>query len=112
MGRADCMSLTRDSEKAFKIIFCEYKRLRKAGFTKDDSRQFKSGSIYKIDAFSNWLRPDIDSALREIESAGFIKENIIGDITISNEGIKYMEDKPKEFFGELSGLFDLVSLFR
>lgn len=105
------MSLTKDSEKAFKIIYCEYKRLRKAGFSKSDARQFEDGSIYKISAFSEWLRPDIKSAIEELESANFISENILGDITITDCGIKYMEDKPREFFNDLSGLFNLVSLF-
>lgn len=104
------MSLTKDTEKAFKIIYCEYRRLRKAGFTKEDSRLFKGG-VRNISAFADWLRPDVDSAVRELRSAGFLKDNILGDVTITDEGIIYMENKPREFFNELSGLFDLISLF-
>lgn len=33
-----------------------------------------------------------------------------GDIELTNAGIKYMENKPKEFFEDLSKLFDLVAI--
>lgn len=105
------MSLTKDTEKVFKIIYCEYRRLRKAGFTKQDSREFEYAKLPKIPAFSNWLKPDIDTAIEELQSSGYIKKNILDDIVITDEGIKYMENKPKEFFGDLSNLFDLVSIF-
>lgn len=103
--------LTNETENAFKIIFCEYKRLRKAGFTKEDSLVFKDSSIYEIPAFSEWLRPDIDSAIMELKTAGFIKLNILDDVSLTSEGIIYMENKPREFFNNLSGLFDLFSIF-
>lgn len=105
------MSLTKDTEKAFKIIYCEYRRLRKSGFAKQDAQKFDDGKIPEISAFSNWLAPDIDSAIKELKSSDYLKEDIIGDITITDEGIKYMENKPKEFFNDLSALFDLASLF-
>ncbi len=105
------MTLTSDTAKAFKTLFCEYKSLRKKGFTKEDSRKFTRASIYEIPAFSDWLHPDIDCALDELRKSGCIKCDITGKITISDEGIKYMEAQPKEFFKELSHLFDLASLF-
>lgn len=105
------MALTKDSEKAFKIIYCEYKHRRKSGFTKADSIQFEDGSISKLKCFSDWLRPDIESAIEELVSSGCLKEDILGNISITNNGISYMENKPKDFFNDLSNLFDLASIF-
>lgn len=102
------MSLTKDTEKAFKIIYCEYKSLRKKGFTKEDSRVFKN--INDISAFSSWLNPDIDSAIKELLSCKYISKNIIGVIKITDDGLKYMENKPKEFFNDISKFFDLISI--
>lgn len=102
------MNLTKDTEKAFKIIFCEYKSLRKKGFTKDDSRVFKN--ISDISAFSSWLSPDIDSAINELLSCKYISKNILGVIKITDEGLKYMENKPREFFNDISKLFDLIAI--
>lgn len=103
--------MTKDTEKAFKIIYCEYKRLRKAGYSKKDAMEFNGNSVYKIPAFSKWLRPDIDCALEELIEPKYLKEDVTGDISITSDGIEYMENKPKEFFNDLSGLFDIVGLF-
>lgn len=103
------MNLTKDTEKAFKIIFCEYKSLRKKGFTKDNSRVFKN--ISEISAFSSWLRPDIESAIHELLSCKYISEDILGVVKITDEGLKYMENKPREFFEDVSKLFNLASIF-
>lgn len=105
------MNLTKETERAFKIIYCEYRRLRKAGFTKRDSVTFKSGAIQKIPAFSDWNKLDILSAVSELKSVGYLKANILGDISITDNAIKYMENKPREFFNDISSLFDLVSIF-
>lgn len=105
------MALTKDTEKAFKIIFCEYKRLRKAGYSKTDSIEFKDNTLYKIPAFHDWNRLDIKTALSELKEAKYISENIIGDLKITKDGIEYMESKPKEFFEDIKTLFDLASLF-
>lgn len=105
------MEITKDSLKAFKIIYCEFKKRRKTGFTKEDSRFFRDGEIDSLSSFSDWLKPDISSAIQELKSAKFIKENIMGDITLTDDGIIFMESKPKEFFDDLKTLFDIVSLF-
>lgn len=105
------MELTKDSLKAFKIIYCEYKCRRKAGFSKSESLEFEYGNIKSLAAFSDWIEADIKSAISELKSVKFLKENIIGDIKITNDGLVYMESKPKEFFNELSKLFDLATLF-
>lgn len=104
------MSLTKETEKAFKIIFCEYKRLRKAGFTKEDSLTFEDEVLYNLPAFSDWLKPDINCAIKELCSSDFLQENIWGEIPITSSGIKYMEEMPQNFFKELSNLFDLVAI--
>lgn len=103
--------MTKDTEKAFKIIFCEYKLRRKKGFTKDNSICFEDGELQSLNSFSTWLRPDIKSALDELIAAKYLKKNIIGDITLTNDGIEYMESKSKDFFNDVSKLFDIVALF-
>lgn len=104
------MSITKETEKAFKIIFCEYKRLRKLGYAKEDSLTFEDEVLYNLPAFSNWPKSDINLAVKELVSVGFAKENICGDITITPVGVKYMEEKPQKFFEELSNVFDLIKI--
>ena len=63
-----------------------------------------------ISAFSSWLSPDIDSAINELLSCKYISKNILGIIKITDEGLKYMENKPREFFNDISKFFDLITI--
>lgn len=105
------MQISNDSLKAFKIIYCEYKKRRKSGFTKSDSIEFPDGSIELLDAFSSWLRPDIESAIAELVEKKLLWENVLGDNRITDQGLIFMESKPKEFFEDVSKLFDIASIF-
>lgn len=103
--------MTKETEKAFKILYCEYKRRRKSGCSKSTAMEFEDGSIQKLTAFKSWLADDIVYALQELKTAGYVKIFIYGDCTLTEFGLEFMENKPKEFFAELSSLFDLVGLF-
>ncbi|MFV0343815.1 MAG: hypothetical protein ACK5JH_13160 [Anaerocolumna sp.] len=102
--------LTNETMKAFKIIFCEYKARMSKGFTKENSIVFEDGTIESLPQFSEWLRPDINSAISELKYNEFIFEDVIGNRKLTDPGIKYMEAKPKEFFNDLKSLFDIVSI--
>ena len=103
--------MTKETEKAFKILYCEYKRRRKAGSSKATAMEFEDGTITTISAFQKWLPEDVRYALQELKAVGYVKIDIIGDVTLTESGIEFMENKPKEFFSDLTGLFDLVTLF-
>lgn len=102
--------MTRETEKAFKILYCEYKRRRKAGAPKVDAVEFEDTAIGKIPAFQKWLPADITYAVQELDAAKYVKQNILGNITLLESGIEYMESKPKEFFEGLSDFFDMGSI--
>ena len=103
--------MTKETEKAFKILYCEYKRRRKAGTPKATAMEFEDGVIEKINAFEKWLPDDIRYALQELKTAGYLKIDILGNVELTETGLEFMEDKPKEFFNGLSGFFDLIGLF-
>lgn len=102
--------MTRETEKAFKILYCEYKRRRKSGCYKSAAMEFEDGNIQKLPAFQSWMADDIGYALQELKKAGYINIFIYGDCVLTEDGLEFMENKPKEFFAELGNLFDLVSL--
>lgn len=103
--------MTKETEKALKILYCEYKRRRKSGCSKATAMAFEDGTIQKISAFEKWLPQDISYALQELKTAGYMRIFIYGDCVLTEAGLEFMENKPKEFFSELGGLFDLVGLF-
>lgn len=102
--------LTKSTEKILKILYCEYRKIVKAGFSQSNAAEFNGQNIYNLPAFSDWLRADIQFAVEELKSAQFISANVLDDIALTTDGIKYMQGKPREFFEELSGLFDLLSI--
>lgn len=103
--------MTKETEKAFKILYCEYKRRRKSGCSKASAMAFADGTIQNINAFERWLPEDIRYALQELKKAGYIRIFIYGDCELTETGLEFMENKPKEFFSELGSLFDLAGLF-
>lgn len=103
--------MTRETEKAFKILYCEYKRRRKAGTPIYSAVSFEDGIIPRLKAFKDWIPADIEYALSELRKSGYIKEDIVGDVTLLEAGLEYMEPKPRDFFDDLKRLFDLVGLF-
>ena len=73
--------------------------------------EFEDGMIEKINAFEKWLPDDISYALQELKATGYVRIDILGNVELTEAGLEFMEDKPKEFFNGLSGFFDLISLF-
>lgn len=102
--------MTRETEKAFQILYCEYKRRRKAGMPKQDAICFEDTAIGSISAFSKWHPSDISYSLHELSRAKYISMNILGDVVLLEAGIEFMEDKPKEFFQAVAEFFDLSSI--
>lgn len=107
--------MTKETEKAFVIIYAEYLRRRRFGTPRDQATQFDSSKLSAIDAFSKWNPSDIQSCLSELRKLGYVRIDILGDLTLQESGIEYMESKPNEyfsaFFGIVKGLAEVVSYF-
>lgn len=107
--------MTKDTEKAFVIIYSEYLRRLSFGTAKNQAVEFEDSKLYAISEFEKWDRADISCAIRELKENGYIEDNICGDVTLLTKGIKYMENKPRQFFESFSGivkdLLSLVSMF-
>lgn len=103
--------MTKDTEKAFVIIYSEYLRRRNCGTAKNQAAVFEDSKLYAISEFEKWDRADISCAIRELQENGYIKDDICGDVTLLTEGIDYMENKPKQYFESFAGIVkDLLSL--
>lgn len=107
--------MTRDTEKAFVVLYSEYLRRRSFGTAKNQAVRFEDAKLRKIDAFSNWHPSDIQYSLLELQKGGYIKMDICGDVEILKDGIKYMESKPKDYFlafaGIVKGIAELIAAF-
>ena len=107
--------MTKDTEKAFVIIYSEYLRRRSFGTAKNQAVRFENSKLMCIDAFSRWHPDDIRYSLQELRKAGYIKMDIVGDVSLLETGITYMESQPREYFlgfaGFIRGIAELIALF-
>lgn len=107
--------MTKDTEKAFVIIYSEYLRRRKSGTAKNLSIRFEDSEIKSIEAFSNWNAADISFCLQELRKLGYLKMDILGNAELQEPGIEYMESKPAGYFsafaGIVKGIAELIAAF-
>lgn len=105
--------MTRDAEKALIIIYCQYKKRLALGTDEEDARYFEDAKLRNIDNFSSWSRSKLTLAIQQLKKVGFVSMNILDDVRLLDEGIEFVESKPKEyfdsFFNVVSGLASIVS---
>lgn len=103
--------MTKDTEKAFVIIYAEYLRRCKAGESKEQASQFTKQQIKGWDAFSSWHPNDVDRSLFELKQNGFMRIYVYGEAMLTTEGIQYMEKQPREFFQKFTeAVKDILAL--
>lgn len=103
--------MTRETETAFKILYCEYKRRRSYGTSKAEAMRFEQAKLQKIDAYSEWNPEDLRYALHELRKIKAVRIDILGNVELTESGIEYMEDKPIQYFETVSKFFNLLAIF-
>lgn len=105
--------MTRDTEKALIIIYCQYKKRLSLGTDEEDARYFEDAKLRNIDNFSNWPQSKLNLSTQQLHKEGYIFKNILDDVRLLDEGIQFVESKPKEYFDSflnaVSGLASIVS---
>lgn len=92
--------LTKDAQKLVALLYKSYLERRKSGMSKTNAKFFELNEIYSLTDDSP---EDVDETIREIKSVYPLKEDIIGNITLSDKMISYMENRFKK------GLVDILS---
>lgn len=107
--------MTKDTEKAFVILYSEYLRRRSFGTAKSQAAEFEDSKLRAIEGFTNWNPADIGYCLQELRKLGYLKIDILGNVELLEPGIEYMESKPKEYFsvfaGIVNGIVELIAAF-
>lgn len=102
------MELTKDADKMLCCLYKEYLQRIKLGNSKTSSRDFYA-DYTKTDKFlSTWHEDDIATVRNELGRKHFLKVNILGDFTLTDDAITYMENR---FKNNLSELTDFISKF-
>ena len=98
--------LTKDAEKLICCIFKEYLEKRKSGMSKSQAKEFDGNFYLNIKALSKWNSADVSDTLHELHGKKYIKENILGDFSLLDDAIVYMENR---FKNGLSEVMDFIS---
>ena len=105
-------TISKDADSLLKLLYGIYLKRTKNGMSKSSAKLFGNSKDVQKNYFPNESIEDIDDLLIELQSNDFIQaknyDNIRMDISLTSKAIVYMENKPKEFFSDLT---DLVSKF-
>lgn len=94
--------LTKDADKLTCCIYKMYLEKRNSGMSKEAAKSFDENFYKNEPKLSKWNKDDILDTLLELHKNGLIKLDIIGNFTLENKLIVYMENRFK------NGLFEIV----
>ena len=106
--------ITRDSEKVLGVLFTEYKNRRKQKISKSEAIRFNNSDSVHDKYFPNENTEDIFDFCMELKSAelvtGIRADGTLYTLNLSDKGIVYMENKPKEFFSDIIKIIDSLKI--
>lgn len=102
------LELTKDADKVICYIYKEYLERRKHGISKSEAKEFDGNFYINVKALSNWSSADMSDTIQELHDKGFIKKNVIGDFSLLNSTVIYMENRFKKGLEEIT---DFISKF-
>lgn len=98
--------LTKDADKVICCVYKEYLERRKSGMSKSQAKEFDGNFYRNVKALSKWNSSDVSDTLQELHNKQYIKKNIIGDFSLLDDAVVYMENR---FKNGLSEVMDFIS---
>lgn len=106
------MKLTKDSDRLICLLYKDYLERRKSGESKSIARTFGSSHDIHNRLVPDQIFDDVDDTCRELSRAGLLDcmwaDNIAYFVTISDDGIIYMENR---FKNGLMSVVDFLTKF-
>lgn len=99
------MNLTKDAYKTLCIIYKEY-LIKCDTLSKSDAKEFTENDLENLLCDFNF--DDLDDILNELESVDFISRDIIGNVSLTSDGIICMENRFKKGFKDVT---DFITKF-
>ncbi len=106
------IELTKDSKKLIRTLYKSYLKKRKSGVAASEARDFGSSQVIHKQLLPDWKFEDVDDACRSLSQKGLLNcfwaDNIAYFVSISTDGIVYME---KRFKNKLIKIVDFATKF-
>lgn len=105
--------LTKDADYLICLIYKYYLELRQNGISKSEAKSLGSSRDVNTDIIPEWSFNDTDDTCRELINKNLLTnriymDNYCGYMTLSDEGIIYMENRFKNGFKQLT---DFIAKF-
>lgn len=100
--------LTKDAEKVICCIYKEYLEKRKSGISKSQAKEFDGNFYRNVNALSKWNDADVSDTIQELHDKKLIKKNVMGDFSLLDSAVIYMENRFKNNLNEIT---DFISKF-
>lgn len=94
--------MTKDADKMICCIYKCYLDRIKSGSSKTSARNFDSDYQQSDKFLSKWHVDDFATVRNELHRLSFLKVNIIGGFSLTDNGISYMENRFKNNLIELT----------
>lgn len=103
------VKLSKDADRLICLIYKYYLELKNNGFSKTDAKSFGNSRNVNQKIIPEWSFEDTDDTCRELDRASlldiFYADNECAEISLSDNGIIYMENR---FFNKIDKLVDYI----
>lgn len=107
------IQLTKDADALICVLYKEYLEKRKSGVPKRSAGFFGSSKTIHANLMQKWPFEDVDDTIRELSRADLLNclfaDNIAYEVSISEIGVIYMENRFKD---GLASLFSYIEKIR
>lgn len=100
----DNIELTRDSAVLLSEMYDDFKNRRKSGSSREEARRFLPFFWKDMKKLSNYTDEDIRACIQELKRKGIVEADILGNATLTDDGISFSELKLKRFLKEVFGI--------
>lgn len=100
------MGITKDSEKIICYLYHSYLKRRDNGESRGSAKEFDKDFWKSNKKLSKWNPEDISDCISELYEHGYVKTDIIGNITLTDSVIVYMEGR---FRRGLADVWDIIT---
>lgn len=102
------MTLTKDTDKLFCLIYEEFLNRRKLGFSKEKSKLFEHPAALQEQFLQGIHEDDIHAAVIELNRKSLIKKYNNNSFVLTDDGIIYMENRFKNGLKEVLAYISLI----
>lgn len=93
--------LTKDAYRVLCLMYDLFQKNVKSGMSKTKSKEFEESFYRDEKRLAKWHKDDIEAALQELINKHYLKTDIIGDYTLTDQAIITMENKFKDNASEI-----------